>query len=308
MADIAGIGLTDVGGLETDTGEGHLEYWRPTVETPDGWVSSTLAPTIFTSQLAWDAGTATVRLQVSEEVDFSVLHYNTTAVQNSGVSTGRAVSGLTEGVIYYIRCNVTKTLPSTYVYTSAWSDTHEFIVQPDSGHAQIYLTMNGGVEHTPDDAWNSYLYKNAGVLHTPSDAWNHYLYQNFGVKYTPSGYIPQYTFYGDVTTDTPTPVIWFLRPMSGRPGDGILIYGQGFGDLQVTYTGIVEIDLPTLGWTSVPINSWQTFPATVDAYTGDREMDQALAQIDPQHTIIEIVVPTEAIAPGHPIRVRTDGA
>jgi hypothetical protein len=312
MADIVGAGNTSVGGLLPAVGIGRLEYWRPTVDTENEWVGGTPTVSIFTSFDAWTSTNSDVQLQVAEDIGFVTIVHDSDLAQNENDIDGRLVSGLVEGQTYYLRARVKETTPSTYLYISPWTTPSTFSVIFNVSGAYAYITSNVGVTVTLEDYWAHYAYENVGVAADGTesvDYWAHYAYENVGLEYTPSGHVPQYIFEGDVSTNTPTPHLWFLRPSFGRAGDSILLVGQGFGDLQTTYTGIVEIDMgDPIGWQSVPVITWQTFPPSPDAYTGDRKIDQLLAEMDPQHTIIEIVVPVGSIEPGHPIRVRTDGA
>lgn len=306
MADISGAGGGDLGGLGGSV-SAQNQWWRPTIDTADGWVSPTTTPNIFTQQDSFDSSNATVQLQVSVADSFSSTVHDSDLTQPHNTSQGRQVTGLPDNTTYYLRARAKKTIGS-YDYVSPWTATKTFRVATKSGVASRNITMNVGVENTPARSWAAYAYENVGVEATPARSWPVYAYENVGVEQTPVDFVSQYVFEGDVTTDTPTPVIWFLRPDYGREGDGIDIVGFGFGDLQSTYSGVVEIDWGgVIGWQSVPIVSWQTFPPTDDAYTGDREIDEILGTLDPQHTVIQITVPSGAIPPGYPVRVRTDG-
>jgi hypothetical protein len=113
---------------------------------------------------------------------------------------------------------------------------------------------------------------------------------------------------GDVSTNTPTPGIWFLSPDAGREGDGVRIFGFGTGATVGTYSGTVEAYFgPATGWQNVPVISWNVYPETANAYTAARTIDALAGIIDPQHSIIEIVVPPGALPPGFSLRIRTNG-
>jgi hypothetical protein len=116
--------------------------------------------------------------------------------------------------------------------------------------------------------------------------------------------VPFYVYLGDVSTNPPDPHLWFLVPAAGRSGDGIKIYCFGVGDLQATFSGLVELDYG-FGWVSVPVTSWQTFPAGPNAYLASRMLDPEAAYIDMQHTAVEITIPDGALPPGYPLRIRT---
>lgn len=306
MADLVAGGSANLGGLSSNV-DAVIQFWRPQIDTVDGWVSPTVTPTIFTRQDSNDGSNAAVQLQVSLVDTFVSTVHDSDLTQADNVTGGRQVTGLADGVTYYLRARTKKTLGS-YNYVSPWTATSTITVVTKSGIASMNITMNIGVEHTPSQVSPAYAYENVGVEWTPSQSWAAYAYENVGAEHTPVDNVPQYVYEGDVTTDTPNPVIWFLQPSFGREGDGIAIYGFGFGDLQSTFDGVVEIDWGgVIGWQSVPIVSWQTYPPDPPAYTPDRVIDEMNAIVDPQHTVIEIIVPSGAIPPGYPVRVRTDG-
>lgn len=306
MTDINGAGGGSFGGL-SDSVSGQTQWWRPTLDTADGWVSPTVTPIIFTQQDSFDGSSADVQLQVSAVDTFATTVHDSDLAQNHNTSVGRQVTGLSDGNTYYLRARVKKTIGG-YNYVSQWSTTHSFSVITYAGIATMNATMNIGVAHTPSEVSPAYLYFNIGVEHLPDDGGYAYVYQNVGIETIPVDFTPQYVFQGDVNTATPDPFIWFLLPNYGRESDGIAIVGFGFGDLQGTYNGVVEIDWGgDIGWQAVSVVSWQTFPPTSDAYTGNRHIDEMLGSLDPQHTVVQIQIPTGAIPPGYPVRVRTDG-
>jgi hypothetical protein len=307
MVDKNGAGATTLGGLSSSVA-GSLAYYRPQVDTVDGYISPTITPNIFTRQDSYDGSSATVQLQVSTVNTFVSTVHDSDLVQADNVTGGRQVTGLADGGLYYMRARTKKTI-GAYNYISPWTATRSFTVLTKSGISSMNITMNIGVEHTPEDVSPAYAYENVGVEPSPAQTWPQYAYENVGVEVIVVDNVPQYVYEGDVNTATPNPMIWFLLPSYGREGDGIAIYGFGFGDLQSTYTGVVEVDWGGVtGWQSVPIVSWQTFPADAPAYTAARVIDEVAGIVDPQHTVIQILVPAGAIPPGYPVRVRTDGA
>lgn len=301
MADVNGSGGATFGGLSSNS-EGRTEWWHTTVDVPLGWVAPTTAPAIRATQVSWDASTHDVQLQVSAVDTFSSTVHDSLVASASGSSTPRLVTGLGDGGVYYARAR-----SGDGTNWGPWSPTIEFTVLIDAGKAFLYSTLNVGVEVTPVDNWPVSIFQNVGVEITLEDNWPVMIYQNIGVEIATVDNWPAYV-YENVTDDTPHPRIWFLSPAYGREGDGIKIYGFGFGDLQSTFSGVVQINWGGLtGWQAVPVISWQTFPATSDAYGPDRILDEVNEEIDMQHTIIEIIVPSGAIPPGYPVRVRTDG-
>jgi hypothetical protein len=306
MVDRNGVGATTLGGLSS-TADGTLQWWRGYVDTVSGYVSPTVTPVIFTRQDSNDGTSAAVQLQVSVVNTFVSTVHDSDLTQADNVTGGRQVTGLTDGTLYYMRARAKKTIGS-YNYVSPWSATSTFTVVTKSGIASLNITLNIGVEVTPAQVKPAYGYENVGVEYTPSQVSPAYGYENVGVEVNPVDNVPQYVYEGDVNTATPNPVIWYLMPSFGREGDGVAIVGFGFGDLQTTYSGVVEVNWGGgIGWQTVPNTSWQTFPATGSAYTGSRVIDEVNGYVDPQHTVIEITVPSGAVPPGYPVRVRTNG-
>jgi hypothetical protein len=192
-------------------------------------------------------------------------------------------------------------------------DPWTFTPDLNSGRAFGYVESNLGVflVQEPDVTSVEYVNLNFGVyLVQERDVTSaEYVNLNHGVEITldPDGV--EYVHYGDVNTLTPTPHIWFLKPKSGRPGDGIRIFCFGVGDLQATFSGVVEAYWgPVIGWVAVPVITWQTYGPTAAAYTALRQLDELAEIIDMQHTVIEITVPLTALPPGMPVRIKTNGA
>ena len=307
MADLNGAGSTTLGGL-SGTAAGQTRYWGPVTPTgPDnGNAVPAVTETLTMTCESWN-GTADVRVQVSTVADFaSTISDDVLLSQTADGSTviNDPLTGLVDGTTYYWRAAAGEPGAGTF---GAWSDVWSFRVFVNTGDAVEYVTCNVGVEITPSPDATEYVETNVGVLtHVDPDAVE-YVFCNVGVLLHSSGDGVEYA-YENVTTTTPTPAIWFLKPTSGRSGDGINVVGWGFGDLQTTYSGIVEVDFGDgLGWTAVPAVSWQTFPATADAYDDERELDPVFGEVDWQHTVIGILVPSGAVPPGYPVRVRTNG-
>lgn len=267
-----GIGAnTTVDGL-TGTAAAEVHNWTVTLVNPtDGNSVPTTTPQVTTRQTAWNANPADVQVQVSTVSNFASTVHNTTVSQSHNVNTSRSVTGLTNGVTYYWRARAGDNIGANQV--GPWSSTQTFNVLVDSGKSFMQQTINVGA--TLEDPGRGFLQQtvNIGVDTTLEDHLGQFIYENVGVEVTEGRYWGQYVYEGDVDTSTPIPRIWFLKPTSGRAGDGLQIYGFGFGDLQATFSGVVELDYgsPT-GWVSVSVNSWQTFPANNAAYTEDRRI------------------------------------
>lgn len=104
----------------------------------------------------------------------------------------------------------------------------------------------------------------------------------------------------DLTCDfvaTATSHEFGLKANSGSGGNG---NNLELADVSLSIDGGV-------GWTALGAISWQTFPPNADAYTAARHMNANLGETDMQHQVIECVVPMNAVPPGYPLRVRTEG-
>jgi hypothetical protein len=188
----------------------------------------------------------------------------------------------------------------------AWTvSTFTVDVNAGRGYGQVFL--NVGIDPTATEDYGSQtVYLNGGVELAIKPSAFDYLFENVGPGVAPVPNTTEYMYWGDVSTNTPTPHIWFLDPGSGRAGDGITLVCFGVGDLAATYGGVVEY-LDAGAWHTVPVVTWQTFSGTANALTAGRTIDAELGVLDPQHTNIAIVVPAGALPPGFPIRVRTNG-
>ncbi len=306
MADITTGGSTLVGAIGSSVTI-HREWWRAVQFSPDdsGAVPSS-TPVLVVYTETWNSGPTDVRLQVSTSTDFSTPIVDTILSSVGGVGDKhpyQVVSALTDKTRYWWRIRAV----SPGGEAQAWTAARNFLVELKSGQGFYYIDMNIGWAGSDERSATEYVYENVGVVSVADKRSFHYVDLNIGWAGSNSGLTGEYV-YENVTTGTPNPMIWFLRPSFGREGDGIAIYGFGFGDLQSTFDGVVEIDWGgIIGWQSVPIVSWQTYPADPPAYTPDRVIDEMNAVVDPQHTVIEIIVPPRAIPPGYPVRVRTNG-
>lgn len=301
MVDLNGAGSTTFGGLQA-TAAGQVWRWTPELITPfDKTTVPITAPSLVTRQTSWDGNSASVQVQVSTASTFATTVHDSTVVQASGASVGRIVTALADGTTYYWRARA-----GNGTDWSGWTATRSFKVSLVAGDVAETVTMNVGFLMTADRDATETVLMNVGVEITVVDNWPVYNYENVGVEVTTVDNWPVYSYENVDGTLYPTPVIWFLKPASGRAGDGFQIFGFGVGDLQATYAGEIQLDYGgSTGWVTVPVVSWQTFPASPDAYTEDRVLDPALGIVDPQHSVIEVVVPDNALPPGYPVRVRT---
>jgi hypothetical protein len=244
-----------------------------------------------------------VAVEVSADPGFGVLVYSNTLTDRGDGIHSVTVSGLVDRTTYYWRARAAETGTAGW---SSWTPARTFTPDLSAGKAFGYVSLNYGAAPVPDPDAVWFSDQNVGFVGTSSGVGFGYNDENVGVQVTLSAVGFGYAHYGDASTNPPAPWIWFLLPAAGRSGDGIKIYCFGVGDLIGTYSGSVELDYGgTIGWVSVPVTSWQTFPPGPEAYTALRKMDPAAGYIDMQHSIVEIVIPDGAVPPGYPLRIRT---
>lgn len=246
-----------------------------------------------------------VALEVATDPGFapaSVVYSNTLTDRADGIHAV-TVAGLADRTVYHWRARAAETGTTSW---AAWTPAWTFTPDLSAGKAFGYVNLNAGADLVPDPDSVAYVSENVGASVTPSSVGFGYHSENIGVAVTLSGLGFGYGHYGDASTNPPAPHVWFLKPAAGRSGDGIRIYCFGVGDLVGTYAGSVELDYGgAIGWVSVPVTSWQTFPPGPEAYTALRKLDPAAGYIDMQHTVVEIVIPDGAAPPGYPVRIRT---
>jgi hypothetical protein len=188
-----------------------------------------------------------------------------------------------------------------------WSPIWSFGINTVVGAACSYVYSNFGIDPAMVGSDAEYVFQNFGIEQVHEDVAQEYVNYNHGVEVTRRSVAVEYVHEGDVNTGTPDPRIWFVTPDNGRAGDGIRIFGFGFGDLQSQYAGSLEWR-NGVEWDPLSVTSWQTFPPTVNAYTAARQMDMLSGEMDMQHTVIEVQIPVEAVPPGVSFRLVTDGS
>lgn len=303
MADLVGSAGGNLGGL-TGAGGSRREWWTATLHEPiDGYPTPTVNPVLYTSAITWEPNNSpSVQIQVSTASTFATTVYDQTVIQEHGAVTPRQIFGLSSGVTYFWRARA-----GFNGNFGPWTPTETFVVRVDLGKAFLQMQVNVGVTLVSDRDDTIQIETNVNPGDTRRTYWPVSSTVNVGALKNPVANWPVSSTL-NVTTGTPNPRIWFLRPAAARSGDGVEIVGWGFGDLQTTFNGVVEMDWGgEIGWQPVLITSWQTFPADPPAYTGDRELDEQTGKIDPMHTVIQFTVPSGSIPPGYPVRVRTDG-
>lgn len=313
MADINGAGSATVGGL-TAVGQGRREWFTLAAGTPlNGAQAPALQPVLTATAAGWTGASAQVQFQINTTTTFdSPLYDGTDGPHGMGTFSFQAPEPLTVGTTYYWRAK----LFGNAGMTTGWTEVRAFRVFPLSGDALEFVDFNVGVQEATNDELRNlhfYAWENTGLdwfADPRSRDVVEFVDFNVGIQQPTLhqiGDLHLYAWEGDVSTHTPTPIIWFLDPSFGRSGDSIKVVGFGFGDLESTYSGVVQLLYPDVGWVTVPVLGWQVYPAQPNAYTPTRVMDLLVGRVDMQHTVIEITVPADAVPPGHPVRVRTDG-
>lgn len=302
MAIIDSGGVAALGGLTSLAAAGVGDQVVVPVGPADGTVYPALSIHLRATLATSGAGNSDVQWQASTSPDFATLAWSQTLVNvPDGLAT--VIAGpFAEDVPIYWRARSAATGTTGW---GAWSPVWSVTPDLQAGHAFGYLTLNVGAQLVLDGDAAEYVPLNVGVQWTIDDLAAEYVVGNHGVEITRRPQAVEYVLLGDVDDSQPTPHIWFLRPTSGRAGEGIEVVGFGMGDLQVTYEGRLE-HRPGADWLSLPISDWQTYPPTADAYTDQRVLDPVLGQIDQQHTIITFIIPAGAEPPGWPVRVVTE--
>lgn len=185
---------------------------------------------------------------------------------------------------------------------SSWGSWYSsFTMYQTGGNGYGYVWLNASAVVTDTGKGHEYAWLNGGPLLVDVGCGYEWVWANVGRDLQIGTDAYEYVWQNNDDSN-PLPHVWFVDPTSGRPGDGFTVIGFGFGDLQSTYTGHVEIDLQDgAGWQTVGVVTWQRFPADPDMYGPDREI--RAGKIDPQHDEIGVLVPSAAIPPGLLVRV-----
>lgn len=175
-----------------------------------------------------------------------------------------------------------------------------FTVDLNAGKAFGYSVQNigasgplykGDIEYVVENiGFETKLY--AGVLE--------YILQNVGFRVTLDPDVAEYVYEGDVSTNRPSPHLWFLWRPFGFAGDEVWLYGQGFGNPQGQYSGHVFIDAgPDYTDADIEpgINEWYLQEVTTHAYDDQRTIypgtNSTPPRVDQQVEIIRVNIPAE---------------
>jgi hypothetical protein len=274
------------------------------IEPSDTTTSPTTTVTLKVLVSSSDASNTDVQIQVATENTFSSPVVDVTLTNKPDGFVTALASGLVNLTNYYWRARAAQT--GTTAWT-VWSPIWSFGINTVVGAACSYVYSNFGIDPAMVGSDAEYVFQNFGIEQVHEDVAQEYVNYNHGVEVTRRSVAVEYVHEGDVNTGTPDPRIWFVTPDNGRAGDGIRIFGFGFGDLQSQYAGSLEWR-NGVEWDPLSVTSWQTFPPTVNAYTAARQMDMLSGEMDMQHTVIEVQIPVEAVPPGVSFRLVTDGS
>lgn len=247
-----------------------------------------------------------VEFQLSRDPEYATLDWSVLKIEQTDGQVNALATGLLDESRYYWRARVKESGPQGL--WSGWTASWVILIDTGSGRAFGYSEMNFGTAISQVSTETRYVEANVGWLPVENHSAIAYTDENVGLKHQSRSEAFAYAEEGDVSTNTPTPHIWFLKPSTARAGDGVRIFGFGLGDLAASFNGVVEINYPgSRGWQTVNVVNWQTFPADPSAYTEDRVLDPVFERIDMQHQVVEITVPNDAVPPGYGIRIRTEG-
>lgn len=92
-----------------------------------------------------------------------------------------------------------------------------------------------------------------------------------------------------MTTDTPSPHIWYIHPDHVMLNEQVTVVGTGFGSTINQYLGEV-----LLGAQQPPPVSWGEVPPGSNAYTSARSIDPTTDTADPEHGRVIFNAPPDA--------------
>lgn len=195
---------------------------------------------------------------------------------------------------------------------------------------QIYLARSSATEYFEENVGAllgplsslgiESLYENAGIAALSSPVAVESLYENAGFERIAHDDTAEYIYESEVSTNTPTPHLWFVYKTYGFVNDHVYLYGQGLGSLASQYNAKPMIDYGpdfTLDDIALGIFDWSVLPGGPDSYGPDRKIyagaDGAPPTSNVETQIIEVVIPTD-VAPSQDagsqldqVYVKTDG-
>jgi len=132
---------------------------------------------------------------------------------------------------------------------------------------------------------------------------------NVGVSAVRSTKATAYSDQYVISTSAPTPVIFDTRPIAGRRGDAITVYGHGLGSTEAEFSGQIQARKPDGTWEAQPVVAWARTAASANAYTASRvfDIESDPPNIDSEHETVQIVIPEWAVPINMSIRIVTDG-
>jgi hypothetical protein len=202
---------------------------------------------------------------------------------------------------------------------SDWSPQRYIDILPPIGFTTSYVDMNVGVINERTPRATAYVEMNVGIDYPDEPLQIAYTEMNVGVPkqwrelsaYFDMNVFPKIertrrqAFYADmnVVDGRPTPQIWWIRPQQGREGYVFNIYGQGFGDFQGEFDGIVK-----LGNYVCQVSRWETVPedVTVEEHLIKHGLNAADDVITPEHGWIVAIVPDGAVSANVNVILRSE--
>jgi hypothetical protein len=275
--------------------------WSPGV----GYENDDATPDVKFLPWVWDG------LSAQYEVEFATDdHFLTVVATASGTCTHEVLQTVTAPTLprrtIYWRVRVGRS-PDWGYWASSW-----FVVTQNTLSVAAYMDVNVGVVTTPPQSVATYMDVNVGVVESPVNTASYmdlnvgplFTRLRFGLGYMDVNVHPVLVSqagvaYHDVnvTSDTPTPHIWWIRPAWGKTGWVFHVFGHGFGSFQNEYNGDVElggVQMAVLEWELVPPSG---APQIVQGPTEDDEVATV------EHGHIVVVVPAGLSIGEHPVRV-----
>lgn len=253
-----------------------------------------------------NAGTNTdVELQVATDSAFTNVVSTTTQTNLLNGSYSWTPTGLAANTTYYWRARGAQTGTTGW---APWTATRSFYVDINTGRAWGFSYENVGPLGTLYVGDTEYVMENTGfqVILYAGDA--EYVMENVGFEITVEADVYDYVYEGDVSTNAPTPHVWFTWKRYGFVGDEVWAYGHGFGNPQDEYAGdlVLRLGPDYLPDTEIlpAINEWYLQEALPEAYGDDRKIyagsDVAEPIVNQQVEIVRWVVPSGAL-PDEPV-------
>ena len=259
---------------------------RPTVTVIP---MATVAPSVDI-QIEWRRSPSTAPAQLTQ-----------LNAQSPGVAVALSPSSDLAYAVWYFRARAGNAATNVW---GSWTGFQTLTVFPIPGFASAYMDLNIGVANYANLP-RTVLYTdfNVGIpLPPPLDTF-HYVDFNVGLEKKPrlgAEYVdlvirpaqtknPRGSAYIDLNIDstlTPKPHIWYIKPHVGAEGLAFEIVGQGFGNTQGEFDGVVR-----LGSLQTPVVSWSKIARSG---TAPLFIDETAATTNVEHQKVIALVPDGA--------------